>query len=113
GTGEARSSDDMLPAVTASLNFPTDVVVDGQGNVLIADSRSKRIRPAPRRGGTDTVPGTRTPGDSGDGGPALQARLLVPLRLLQIPDGRIYVSCFRNHLLRGPGPPGCGPFATP
>jgi sugar lactone lactonase YvrE len=113
GTGEARSSDDMLPAVTASLNHPTDVVVDGQGNVLIADWRSNRIRRVTPQGVIDTVAGSRTPGDSGDGGPALQARLLLPLRLLRIPDGRIYVSCFGNHRVRVLVPPGVDPTAPP
>jgi sugar lactone lactonase YvrE len=113
GTGEARSSDDMLPAVTTSLNFPTDVVVDGQGNVLIADSRSNRIRRVTPQGVIDTVAGSRTPGDSGDGGPALEARLLVPLRLLLIPDGRVYVSCFGNHRVRVLVPPGVDPAAPP
>ena len=113
GTGEAGSSDDMQPAVMASLNFPTDVVVDGQGNVLIADSRSNRIRRVTPQGMIDTVAGSRTPGDSGDGGPALEARLLVPLRLLLIPDGRIYVSCFGNHRVRVLVPPGGDPAAPP
>jgi sugar lactone lactonase YvrE len=110
GTGTALSSDDFIPAVTANLLFPTDVAVDAQGNVLIADSGSNRIRRVDANGVIDSIVGSRTPGDSGDDGPALLARLLTPLRMVMAPDGRLLIVDHDNHRIRavGEGGPGGG-----
>jgi sugar lactone lactonase YvrE len=103
GTGTPLSSDDFIPAVTATLLFPTDVAVDASGNVLIADSGSNRIRRVMPNGVIDSVVGSRTPGDSGDEGPALQARLLTPLRMFMAPDGRLLIVDRDNHRIRAVG----------
>jgi sugar lactone lactonase YvrE len=110
GTGTARSSDDFIPAVTANLLFPSDVAVDAEGNVLIADSGSNRIRRVAPNGVIDSIAGSRTPGDSGDDGPALLARLLTPLRMFMAPGGRLLVVDHDNHRIRalGEGGPGGG-----
>ena len=110
GTGTALSSDDFIPAVTANLLFPTDVAVDAQGNVLIADSGSNRIRRVTPDGVIDTIAGSRTPGDSGDGGPAPLARLLTPLRMFMSPGGQLLIVDHDNHRIRalGDGPIGGG-----
>jgi sugar lactone lactonase YvrE len=110
GTGTALSSDDFIPAVTANLLFPTDVAVDAQGNVLITDSGSNRIRRVDANGVIDSIVGSRTPGDSGDDGPALLARLLTPLRMFMAPDGRLLIVDHDNNRIRavGEGGPGGG-----
>src|SRR6185369_11567004 len=103
GTGDALSSDDFLPAVTATLKNPTDVAIDAAGNVLIADSGSNRIRRVAPNGVIDSVIGSRTPGYSGDGGPALSARLLTPLRTFMAPNGQILVVDHDNAVIRAVG----------
>jgi hypothetical protein len=103
GTGDALSSDDFLPAVTATLKNPTDVAVDASGNVLIADSGSNRIRRVAPNGVIDSIVGSRTPGYSGDGGPALQARLLTPLRTFMAPNGQLLVVDHDNAVIRAVG----------
>lgn len=103
GTGDALSSDDFIPAVTASLVFPTDVAVDASGNVLVADSGSNRIRRVAPNGVIDSIAGTRTPGDSGDGGDALLARLLTPLRMFMAPNGQLLIVDHDNHRIRAIG----------
>jgi sugar lactone lactonase YvrE len=120
GTGVAGSSDDFLPAVTAALNGPSDVVIDPNGNLLIADSRSNRIRRVSTVGVIDTVAGSRVPGGVGDGGSALDATFLTPLRLMATPDGRIFVSDENNSRVRllvpdgvDPGLPPEGPMPPP
>jgi sugar lactone lactonase YvrE len=108
GTGDALSSDDFLPAVTATLKNPTDVAIDAAGNVLIADSGSNRIRRVAPNGVIDSVIGSRTPGYSGDGGPALSARLLTPLRTFMAPNGQILVVDHDNAVIRAVGTGGGG-----
>jgi len=103
GTGDALSSDDFLPAVTATLKNPTDVAVDASGNVLIADSGSNRIRRVAPNGVIDSIVGSRTPGYSGDGGPPLQARLLTPLRTFMAPNGQLLVVERDNAVIRAVG----------
>jgi sugar lactone lactonase YvrE len=72
GLGSVGFSGDGLPATSAQLNHPTGVRVDGAGNLYIADSNNHRIRRVDASSGTiSTIAGS--PGDSGDGGPALQA----------------------------------------
>jgi sugar lactone lactonase YvrE len=102
GTGQELSSDDFIPAVTASLKLPTDVAVDADGNVLIADSGSNRIRRVNSDAVIDTVVGSRVPGDAGDGGPAALARLLTPLRMARAGSGLLIVD-HDNHKIRAFG----------
>lgn len=44
GTGAEGFSGDGGPAAEARLNYPTDVAVDGMGNIYVADSENDRIR---------------------------------------------------------------------
>lgn len=113
GTGVAGSSDDFLPAVTAALNGPSDVALDPDGNLLIADSRSNRIRRVSTVGVIDTVAGSRFPGSAGDGGGALSATFLTPLRLMATANGRIFVSDENNSRVRLLVPEGVDPGLPP
>jgi uncharacterized protein (TIGR03437 family) len=44
GNGIAGFSGDASPATTAGLNSPTDVAVDAQGNLFVADTSNNRLR---------------------------------------------------------------------
>ncbi|MBI3695759.1 MAG: hypothetical protein HY238_13085, partial [Acidobacteria bacterium] len=66
------------PATNAFLHFPTDVVVDKNGNIFLADTGNQRIRKIAPNGVITTVAGTGTMGFSGDGGRAIDAQLNLP-----------------------------------
>jgi hypothetical protein len=76
GTGEAGFAGDGGPALSARLDQPFDLCV-GPDGVVIADGND-RIRKADSEGTITTVPGTGTPGFSGDGGPATATQLDGP-----------------------------------
>ena len=66
-------SGDDGPATSAKLALPTAVAATANG-FLIADSDNSRVR-AVSGGKITTVAGKGTPGYSGDGGPATDAKL--------------------------------------
>jgi type IX secretion system substrate protein/NHL repeat-containing protein len=75
GTGTAGYNGDNISATTTKLNQPFDVVVDGIGNVVIADLYNYRIRIVNTSGIISTIAGTGTSGFSGDGGAAMGAEI--------------------------------------
>ncbi len=80
-------SGDGGPATAAELASPTDVAVDQQGNLYIADHNNNRVRKVDTQGMITTVAGTGTAGFSGDGGPATKAQLNTETPLLGSPPG--------------------------
>ncbi len=75
GDGTAGHGGDGGSATTGSLNRPSDVEIDGSGNLYVADRYSYRIRKVAPDGTITTVAGNGSFGFSGDGGPATSARL--------------------------------------
>ena len=79
GTGENDSDGfggDGGPATEAELRFPTGVVLDGAGNLFIADTANFRVRRVDAASGViTTVAGTGEQGSGGEGGPATAAQL--------------------------------------
>ena len=62
------------------------------GSVLVADTLNHRIRKITPQGLISTVAGTGRSGYSGDGGPAIDARLKEPFSVAARPDGGFYVE---------------------
>ncbi|MER8003921.1 RICIN domain-containing protein [Streptomyces sp. NPDC095613] len=100
GTGAAGYRGDNGPAVSAQLNCPREVVVDGAGALYIVDANNHRVRKVTADGTISTVVGTGTAGFSGDGGPATAARLNLPLGVAVDRTGVLYVSEYHNHRVR-------------
>ena len=100
GNGTFGFSGDGGPATDASLNFPSDVSVDGSGNIYIADMNNGRIRKVDTSGIISTVAGNGTFGFSGDGGPATDAKLFTPRGVYVDGSGVIYIVDWFNHLIR-------------
>jgi Ca2+-binding RTX toxin-like protein len=101
GTSTSGYNGDGIPAVEASLNFPYDVDVDAEGNVLIADLSNSRIRRVDAVTGIiTTVAGDGTAGFDGDGGPAVDAVINRPQGVTVDGFGNIFIADSENNLVR-------------
>jgi hypothetical protein len=83
-----------------ALNKPSGVALMADGSVLIADAFNHRIRRAYANGTITTVAGTGTAGYTGDGGPAVNARLSQPSRVAVQSDGGYLVADRNNNVVR-------------
>ncbi len=100
GTGLPGAGGDGGPATQARLNHPLGVAVDRQGNLYIADTDNHRVRKVNPEGIIETIAGDGSPGFSGDGGPARQARLRYPAALAVDAAGNVFVADQDNHRVR-------------
>ncbi len=89
------------PANEANLNGPQAVAVDREGNLYISDTGHHRIRRVDRRTGIiTTIAGTGVPGNIGDHGPALEARLYSPHGIAFDSEGDLYIADTENRRVR-------------
>jgi sugar lactone lactonase YvrE len=85
------------PATSAQLS-PSDVAVDGTGNIYIAEgSRIRMVTPA---GIISTVAGNGKEGFSGDGGPAISAQLKSAYSVAVDPAGNLFIGDRGNRRIR-------------
>ena len=117
GNGTEGFDGDGGPATSAQLSQPSDVAVSPDGSLYIADLYNHRIRRVDSEGIITTIAGVDTfgfageVGDdgltySGDGLPAVHARLNYPNSLLFDSDGSLYVADGENHRVRRISPDG-------
>ena len=99
GTGTA-GGDTQTSAYLAALNAPSDVAVDAQGDVMVADAGNYIVRRVGADGGITTIAGEGTAGSSGTNCAATQAQFSGPVRLATDGKGRLIVSDTKNQLLR-------------
>ena len=111
GNGTDGYTGDGGPATAAQVFEPTGMVVDGAGNMLIADTGNNRIRVVAARTGTFygqamtagdiyTVAGDGTLGFSGDGGPATAAELALPGGVTVDTSGNVLIADTYNDRIR-------------
>ncbi|MCZ1014464.1 RICIN domain-containing protein [Streptomyces noursei] len=100
GTGDAGFGGDGGLAVSAQLNKPRGVAVDGAGNIYIADVGNHRVRKVTADGKICTFAGSGTGGFSGDGVLATAAQLKDPIGLVVDSAGVLYVAEYNNHRVR-------------
>ena len=108
GLWEAGFDGDLKPAVSAGLNTPNGIAVATNGNIYIADSGNNRIRMISAATGLiDTIAGTGEAGPPdadditlGDGGPAKEARLFLPMDVAVTPSGDVYIADMGHHRVR-------------
>ena len=99
GTGTAGFSGDNGAAISAMLDQPEGVVVDGSGNIYIADTLNQRIRKV--TGGTiSTISGTGHEAYAGDGSAATLASLDMPAGLALDVSGNLYIADSHNQTVR-------------
>jgi sugar lactone lactonase YvrE len=99
GNGTAGFTGDGGPATNAGLNVPIAVAVDASGNIYIAELHH-RVRKVDARGIITTVAGDGTGGFTGDGGPAIAARLNAPVALAVTSDGTLFIADWGNQRVR-------------
>jgi len=101
GTGQQGFGGDGGPALHARLNQPFDVAFDAQGNVFFSDTFNHRVRRIHRQTmQIQTVAGSGERGYSGDGGPALVAKLNEPYGVVLDPQGNLFFADRLNFKVR-------------
>ncbi|MAG34768.1 MAG: hypothetical protein CL878_00740 [Dehalococcoidia bacterium] len=109
---EAPLPSSALPGVAATpasgqtLAYPTGIVLDGDGNLIVADRSNHRVLRLTPDGSRTVIAGTGTAGSGGDGGPAVRAEVRYPTGLAQGSDGSLYVADTSNHRIRTISPEG-------
>src|SRR5688572_26845580 len=90
-----------IPATRARLLEPFGVEFDASGTMFIIEMASgNRLLKMDSRGLLHHVAGQTTPGDAGDGGPALAAKFNGPHNLAVLPDGNVLIGDTWNGRIR-------------
>lgn len=102
GNGACGYSGDGGPANAASINGPSDISIDGAGNMYIADTRNNLIRKVDVNQIISTFAGNAGSGAgfSGDGGPATSAQLHNPNGVAVDLEGNVYIADSANGRIR-------------
>ncbi|QNI35312.1 Ig-like domain repeat protein [Edaphobacter albus] len=101
GSSIAGSTGDHGPARSATLDRPTALTLNGNGDLLIADSGRHRIRRIEAASGViTTVAGEGTQGYAGDSGSAALAVLDSPQGLAADDGGNLYLADTHNQRIR-------------
>lgn len=100
GSGEKGVPTDGADALAAPLVDPRAIAFDGSGNLYICERGGHALRVVDPAGRIRTVAGTGEAGFSGDGGPALQARLNGPKHVSVEASGDVLITDTENHAIR-------------
>ncbi len=100
GTGTGSYSGDSGLATQATLYSPTGILIDHNGNILIADFNNNVIRKVDTSGIISTIAGTGAQGFNGDGGNAVSAVLNRPFSLIFNSSGDLYFVDRENNRVR-------------
>jgi len=91
----------MLQGATpVRLIYPNGLALDDKGDLYISDIGSHAVLKLDRQGGLTVIAGTGEAGYSGDGGPAVKARLHAPHDLAFDSEGRLVMLLGRKADLR-------------
>jgi sugar lactone lactonase YvrE len=94
------------PATAPGLNSPQGMAIASDGTVYVADTFNHRIRKISPGGIIRTIAGTGVQGFSGDGGPAVSARLAFPDGVAVDASGTVYIADTQNRAIRKVTPDG-------
>jgi sugar lactone lactonase YvrE len=95
GNGRTGSGDNG-PATSAQLSEPWGVAVDSAGGLYIVDESDETVRKV-SNGVITTVAGN---GNGGDNGPAIGAKLVLPLGIAVDAAGDLYIADFSDSRIR-------------
>ena len=93
-------SGDGGPAINAQFFSTSGLATDNNGNVYISDYANNTVRKVNTAGIITTFAGNSKAGYSGDGGPAVQAKLNAPKGLATDNAGNVYVADYYNNVIR-------------
>jgi trimeric autotransporter adhesin len=101
GTGSSEYNGDNIQATAATLNGPSDVVLDIYDNLYICDLSNHRVRKVDVSTGLiTTIAGTGTASSSGDGSAATSATLNAPSFSRFDSNGNYYISEAGGNFIR-------------
>lgn len=101
GNGQAGSTGDGGPALSASMNFPYGLAVDQNGDVYYAEFSSHRVRKITVSTGTiSTVAGTGTATFNGDDRLATEAAVNAPINVTFDNNGNLVIADSGNNRIR-------------
>lgn len=106
GVGKIGNGGDGQLALQAGLNNPSGLVVDGAGNIYVADTGNNRIRRITPSGTITAYAGSGMLGAKGDGGPAINASFNSPNGLALDSKGNLFIADTYNHRIRRVSPAG-------
>src|SRR5579863_1087053 len=100
GTGEAAATPEGAPVHGTPLNGPRTLALAANGDLYLALREGNAIYRIDRKTQTfHRVAGTGEQGYTGDGGPAVNAKLSGPKGLVYTPDG-LYMADTESHTIR-------------
>jgi sugar lactone lactonase YvrE len=100
GNGGEGAGGDGGPALDATVQNPWSIDVDAQGNLYLVQFGLPRVRRVSPDGQITSIAGTGQPGFGGDGGPAAQALLNLPVAVTADASGNVLIADITNSRLR-------------
>lgn len=101
GTGRPGTSGNRGPATGAALHTPVGLAVSADGDLLIAERGTHRVRRVPAASGViEPAAGSGASGYAGDNGPATSAKFQAPEGVALAPNGDLYIADTGNHVVR-------------
>lgn len=90
----------VTPVLAKPLDRPVALALSAAGDLYIADQGAAVIYKVDAAGNLSVAAGTGIFGDSGDGGPATEAELMLPTALAVGPGGELYLADAGAHRVR-------------
>ena len=100
GSGQFKDYGDNGLAIDAGIRSPGGLVLGSDGTLYLAEEQTARIRKIDGRGIISPVTGTGVPGFSGDRGPANQAQVKSPFRMVFDKNGNLIFTDRDNNRIR-------------
>jgi len=106
GPGYGAFGGDGGPAVDSALYGPWGVAKKADGTIYFVDTFNARVRKITPAGVISTIAGTGQSGSTGDGGPAVNATLMLPRGVALDASGNLYIADYAANKVRKIGTDG-------